>query len=131
MIPKNLKKAKGITLLELLMITVIIGVLLGIAIPTYTKTKFHIKEEKAKYNLYNMYNAQKACYLDNGIYLSAGQESDLDGYGDFVISDEDWTYYIVGADSTTFSISARHIILATPTNTYMYIDQTGSITKSY
>lgn len=60
----------GFTLTELLVVIVIIGILVGLVVPKYMNTTIRAKATEAKLMLNEVYNLQKAYYLENDSYAS-------------------------------------------------------------
>ncbi len=58
---KNINEVlfKGFTLLEILIVIVILGVMAGLAVPTYIRNVEQARAEEAKVNLYTIYTAEK------------------------------------------------------------------------
>lgn len=65
---QKIKDNAGFTLTELLVVIVIIGILAGLTIPKYLKTTTRAKATEAKLMLREIYNLQRAYYLENDIY---------------------------------------------------------------
>src|SRR4026207_1945083 len=61
---------KGLTLIELLIVVVIIGILAAIAIPKFAATKDKAKLGSVKTDLRNMMTAQEAYFSDYAVYGS-------------------------------------------------------------
>jgi type IV pilus assembly protein PilE len=59
---------RGFTLTELLVVIVIIGILVGLTVPKYLNTTTRAKATEAKLMLKEVYNLQKAYYLENDAY---------------------------------------------------------------
>jgi type IV pilus assembly protein PilE len=67
-IKKSIRSAAGFTLTELLVVLVIIGILVGLTVPKYMNTTTRAKATEAKLMLKEVYNLQKAYYLENDAY---------------------------------------------------------------
>jgi type IV pilus assembly protein PilE len=65
-----IKSASGFTLTELLVVIVIIGILVGLAVPRYLNTTTRAKATEAKLMLKEAYSLQKAYYLENDVYAN-------------------------------------------------------------
>lgn len=60
----------GFTLTELLVVIVVVGILAALTIPKFTNVTTRAKTTEAKLMLKQVYNLQKAFYLENDIYAS-------------------------------------------------------------
>jgi type IV pilus assembly protein PilE len=63
-----LKDTDGFTLTELLVVIVIIGILVALTVPKYLNTTTRAKATEAKLMLKEVYNLEKAYYLENDAY---------------------------------------------------------------
>ncbi|MFH2145479.1 MAG: type II secretion system protein [Candidatus Omnitrophota bacterium] len=130
---------RGFSLMELLITGVIVVILVSIAVPGYLRVRFNMGAEKAKFNLSQIYNAQRAYWMDHWdatdiavicSYVRQGEEAELTKYIDCVIEDDDgtWYYQLTGADGkgTAATFSAEAYRVGTP-NIKLIIDQTGKI----
>ena len=88
------------TLLEILIATALIGILAGIAIPLYNKSKEHGLGEEAVINLKLIYAAERSYGMDNGNYTACACSSDTECNGaggcntllKLNLKTENWTY---------------------------------------
>jgi len=62
---------RGLTLIELLIVVVIIGILAAISIPKFQNTKGKANAASLKSDLRNLTTAQEAYFYDNGTYATA------------------------------------------------------------
>ena len=68
----------GLTLVELLVVMLVIGILLGIAIPTFLTAQNSSKEAVAKTGVRQALTAQKQYYAETNNYASAAQLSAIE-----------------------------------------------------
>ena len=69
---------KSFTLLEMIIVIAIIGILAGVALPDYTKTREKAYSAEAWVNLGNLMNAAKAYYLDHSAVPPSIASLDVD-----------------------------------------------------
>jgi general secretion pathway protein G len=74
------RKERGFTLLELLAVVVIIGLLVGIAIPRYMNTIARAREAALKQNLHLMRSLIDQYFADKGHYPERLEDLVTDGY---------------------------------------------------
>jgi type IV pilus assembly protein PilE len=68
-------KQRGITLIELITVSIVIGILLAVAIPSYRSYLIRTQRTEAKTALLNLRAAQEKFYLQNNSYTTvAGLE---------------------------------------------------------
>lgn len=93
----------GFTLVELMIAAIIIGVLVGIAVPLYLRQAEQAMGSKALENMQAIFNAEMTYMADNEGFT--GLISELQRYAPVTDNDGDWTYSIAPGQ-TTFSITA-------------------------
>ncbi|MBF5044740.1 prepilin-type N-terminal cleavage/methylation domain-containing protein [Aggregicoccus sp. 17bor-14] len=64
----KLRKTRGFTLIELMIVVAIIGILAAIAIPNFIKFQARSKQSEAKTNLKAIFTAQKSVYGEKDTY---------------------------------------------------------------
>ena len=106
-------KSCGITLLELLVVLVIIGILAALGMPDFGKSSEKNKGIEAEANLQMIYNAQKRYYLENSQYYScASVPCDIKLIDDVLgvnIAGDSFSYEISAAASPITAFSATAI----------------------
>lgn len=67
---RKMKKKQGFTLIELLIAVAIVGILAGIAYPTYATHTLKVKRSEAQSILLSLANKQEMYYLDHHTYAN-------------------------------------------------------------
>ncbi len=123
---KNRFSFSGFTLMELLIATIIIGVLVAISIPLYLKNAEKAMGAKALENLQNIFNAEMLYMAENETFTN--NRAVLSTYSAIGPDDADWTYGITATQST-FLITATR---TSPNPTYngltITMDESSNIT---
>ena len=101
----RMRKQKGFTLIELMIVVAIIGILAAIAIPQFASYRKRAQDSQAKSALKNLATAQEAFYADNQRYASL-PDSLTGDYGFKVQTDAPVTIVHFGPDS--WSATAKH-----------------------
>lgn len=70
---KILKNSRGFTLIEILVVVIILGILIGLVAPRILERPEEARRAKAKLQIENIEAALKLFYLDNGFYPSTEQ----------------------------------------------------------
>jgi type IV pilus assembly protein PilE len=74
-----LKKMRGVTLVELMIVIAVIGLLAGIAIPSYRRYLIRSQRSEAKIALMALQTAQEKFYLQNNSYTNNITSATKDG----------------------------------------------------
>ncbi|HEX3870278.1 MAG TPA: prepilin-type N-terminal cleavage/methylation domain-containing protein [Pirellulales bacterium] len=118
---------RGLSLLELVIVTVIIGVLASIAVPSFHRALEQTRTDIAAANLRAIWSAQRLYWLDNRAYapdLATLQSLDL---VDASVSNQQFfTYEIEAASASGFSVWATRVANSAWNGT-LSIDQTGQV----
>ena len=69
----QLKKQKGFTLLEVMIVVVILGILASLTVPSLMGNKDRADRQKAASDVVALENALEMYWLDNGVYPSQQQ----------------------------------------------------------
>ena len=102
----------GFTIVELLITTIIIGVLIAISVPMYLRHAEQAMGAKALENINNIFNAQMIYVVDNETFTN--NRAVLNTYSPIGPDDADWGYSIT-ATQDTFIITATR---TSPNATY-------------
>lgn len=94
-------KSKGFTLIELLIVIAIIGILAGIAYPSYANYVLTSKRSEARATLLDLVNRQEMYYLDQHKY-ALNLQTELGLSGNPLITENG--YYSISTSSTTATI---------------------------
>ena len=108
---RYLKQTRGFTLIEVMIVVVIIGILVGLAIPRYTRATVKAKQTEAKLILKQIYTMQRAyrqgsspaTYAHGGDVRVAGEVFEDIGVE---IGDNAAYTYTMAAAANTFSCTA-------------------------
>ena len=103
------KKFKGFTLIELMVVIIIIAILAGMAVPTFTKSMENAREKEARTTLELIYNAQRMYKIDKKLYATGpGTNGEAFTYMSSYIENPNLKsdYYNFSVTGTTVSFSA-------------------------
>ena len=118
---------RGWSLVELMVVLTVIGILLALSAPPYRRSLEQARADLAAANLRAIWAAQRLYWLDQHHY--AGSFADLQPLLDPTVAAGTpyYTYAVVSADETTFTVSATRTGSTVWTGT-LVIDQTGQLT---
>jgi Tfp pilus assembly protein PilE len=127
---RRLDKRRGISLLELTIVTVIIGVLVTMSIPSFQRGLEQSRADLAAANLRSIWSAQRLYWIDNRTYAPDLDTLASAGLLDSAVSAQsNYEIEITSADATTFSATASRSSNARWNGTFT-IDQSGVVTGS-
>ena len=96
----------GFTIVELIIVVIIIGVLVGIAVPNYIRSVEIAKCSQAMSVLKNMRTAELEWFRENDIFTA--NISDLETQVGVTFADNnDWAFTIAAAAASTFTLQAN------------------------
>jgi Tfp pilus assembly protein PilE len=123
-------KSRGISLLELTIVTVIIGVLMTMSIPSFQRGLEQSRADLAAANLRSIWSAQRLYWIDNRTYAVDLETLASAGLLDSAVSAQsNYELEITSADATTFTATASRSSNARWNGTFT-IDQSGVVTGS-
>jgi prepilin-type N-terminal cleavage/methylation domain-containing protein len=86
----------GLTLVELVVVIIIIGILAAIALPQFGKTKEHALSKEAIANLKLISAAEKIYRMETGSYYISSVEADINTNLKLSLTITNWDYSITG-----------------------------------
>ena len=89
-----LKMKKGVTILEILVVLIIIGILVALALPNFGKTKESALEKEAQANLRLISAAEKIYYMENDFYFTNTDLATINSNLKLSLPAENWNYKI-------------------------------------
>ena len=105
---------KGFTLIEIIVVTIIIGILAVVAVPTYYTFMQQGASKAAQNNLVTIYNGQKTYYLSSatgGTYYNSPSANDLAGINTALglnINDNNFQYTCTTAAGPSYTCTATN-----------------------
>jgi len=118
---------RGMSLLELAIVTVIIGILASISLPSFQRGLEQSRADLAAVNLRSVWSAQRLYWLDNRTYAADLATLESLGLLDHSVSAQTfYSFEITGADDATFTATAARVSNARWNGT-LSIDQTGVV----
>ncbi len=104
---RKIHLSSGFTLIELMIVTIVIAILLGISIPLYLVQAERAMGAKAMENLQGIFNAEIIYMAENETFTADRVE--LETYSPIGPNDTDWSYNIGTATQTKFTATATRI----------------------
>ena len=102
------QKMQGITLMELMIVVVIVGILAAVAYPNYTNFLARAKRNEAKAALLQIATNQERFYLNNNTYTNDMTQLGFPVSDDFVTDTGSYTIDVSGANASNFSALATY-----------------------
>jgi type IV pilus assembly protein PilE len=108
---RALRRCRGVTLIELMVVIVVIAILGSIAVPTYRSYMLRAQRADAKAELLRVRTAQEKFFLQNNRYATVDEFDDAPADGGLGFSGtSEHGYYTIDmpvATPTTYTIRAR------------------------
>ena len=132
---RYLKQPRGFTLIEVMIVVVIIGILVGLAIPRYTRATVKAKQTEAKLILKQIYTMQQTYreeydsywVPDDGVAASATTPDAFAELGIELMSEARYTYSISGTDRTFTAVAVAANLDNDEVEDRWQIDQDGKL----
>jgi len=99
--------AKGVTLLELIVVIIILGILAALALPNFGKAKESALEKEALANLRLMSAAEKIYHMENDFYFTSAVLNTINENLKLSLPAQNWNYKIDAG--TGFSAKAQRV----------------------
>lgn len=97
---------KGFTLIELLVVLIIVGILAGLAIPNFTRTRERALDKEAQIAIRLIQAAERVYLPKYGTYLSAADTAEINTNLQLDLTSSSWNFSVPSAGTTTFTASA-------------------------
>ncbi len=117
---------QGFTLIELIVVMLVIGVLVAVAIPRFTKPRERAYFSAMKADLKNLVSAQEIYYSAASGYSYAPALADLDGFS----PSSGVTIDLVDATRTGWSATTRHAGLQTTQTCAVFYGEAAALTPA-
>ncbi len=102
------RRMQGITLLELMIVVMIVGILAVVAYPNYRDFAARAKRNEAKAALLQIATNQERFYLNNNTYTNDMTQLGFPVSDDFVTDTGSYTIDVSGANASNFSALATY-----------------------
>ena len=105
---KMYRHMRGVTLLELMIVTVIIGILASIAYPNYRQFVARAKRNEAKAALLQIAQNQERFYLQNNTYTLDMTQLGFPDAAGYITDTESYSVSVTAADANDFTAVATY-----------------------
>jgi type IV pilus assembly protein PilE len=102
------RKMRGISLIELLIVIVIIGIMAAIAYPNYRQFAARAKRTEAKAALLQIAQNQERFYLQNNTYTTDMTRLGFPVGAGFITDSDSYSVTVTAADANDFSAAATY-----------------------
>jgi type IV pilus assembly protein PilE len=109
MMRKLYRNMRGITLMELLIVIVIIGIMAAIAYPNYRQFSDRAKRTEAKAALLQIAQNQERFYLQNNTYTTDMTQLGFPVNCGFITDSESYSVCVTAADANDFTAVATYL----------------------
>jgi type IV pilus assembly protein PilE len=106
---KNMyRKMRGVTLLELMIVVVVLGILAAIAYPNYRDFAARAKRNEAKAALLQIATNQERFYLNNNQFTNDLRQLGFSAANNVLTDTGSYVISIAGADNQTYTATATY-----------------------
>jgi type IV pilus assembly protein PilE len=105
---KMVRHMRGVTLLELMIVVVIVGILATIAYPNYREFVARAKRNEAKAALLQIAQNQERFYLQNNTYTTDMTQLGFPMAGGYITDTESYSITVTVADANDFTAIATY-----------------------
>ena len=102
------RKIRGITLIELMIVVVIIGIMAMIAYPNYSQFVARAKRTEAKAALLKIATNQERFYLQNNSYTTDMMQLGFPVGAAFISDSDSYSISVTAADANNFTAVAKY-----------------------
>ena len=100
------KYMRGVTLMELMIVVVVLGILTTVAYPSYRQHAARAKRTEAKAALLQIATMQERFYLQNNAYTTNMTSLGFAVAGNFMTDSNSYVISVTAADAATFNATA-------------------------
>ena len=101
-------RMRGITLLELMIVVVVIGILAAVAYPNYREFAARAKRNEAKAALLKIATNQERFYLQNNTYTTDMRQLGFPVADNYVTDSESYNVRVTAANASNFTATATY-----------------------
>lgn len=103
------RKMRGVTLVELMIVVIVLGILAAVAYPNYRNTADRAKRNEAKAALLQIATNQERFYLNNNTYTTDMTQLGFAGAGNVVSDSGSYMINVDNADANNFQATATYL----------------------
>ncbi len=103
------KKMRGITLVELMIVVIVLGILASVAYPNYRDAAARAKRNEAKAALLQIATNQERFYLNNNTYTQDMTALGFPAAANFVTESGSYRINVDAADANNFTATATYL----------------------
>ena len=124
------QKMQGITLMELMIVVIIVGILAAVAYPNYRDFAARAKRNEAKAALLKIATNQERFYLNNNTYTNDMTQLGFPVADNFVSDTGSYTIDVAGSDASNFTARATYTKTDNESTKCLWFEIDGRGTKT-